>query len=47
MTGTRVSEYGLDAPSRDCARVTGKPEVTFSRLQTDSDDVVQKSASGP
>jgi hypothetical protein len=27
MTGTLVSEYGIDAPSRDCARVTDKREV--------------------
>lgn len=30
MTGTLVSEYGLDAPSRDCARVTSHSEVKTS-----------------
>src|SRR5580658_3286174 len=30
----------------DSGRLTGKPEVTCSRFQADSDDVVQKSLSG-
>ncbi|MFZ0588818.1 MAG: hypothetical protein WAM48_20865, partial [Candidatus Sulfotelmatobacter sp.] len=42
----RLVAGGHCAPAADRGWMTGKPEVTFSRFQADSDDVVQKTGSG-
>jgi hypothetical protein len=37
--------YGTHSQNLDSGRITGDSEVTFSRFQADSDDVIPKSAS--